>query len=380
MTNQETSPLLPRTTSVSNPTDDSPPSENNTFTTLTNRTISYARYGSPNPTSPTIIYLHGYPSSRYEASLLHHLALRHNPPVRIIAPDRPGFGLTSPTPNRTIADYATIDLLPLIEHLSLSRFSILGLSGGGPYALAAAASTIPLLTPKVAGVGIACGAPHWSAQGPEGWAALPWWSKVGYYAAFYTPWLLRGFTAACIALVRLLAGQGWVQRRVDTALIAARERRKKLVEDRSGEPAKDVAEEVELVVYVALGEDSKEWSVSEQRESFVNQALEPFRQGTRAALEEFRIFCTEVGWGFKLQDVNWRGKQGEKVVMWHGTKDVNAPIECARWMAEQIGSDGVELREYEGTHGEVVVRFEEMLDVLSRPLLDKANARDGSKS
>src|SRR5690606_10862687 len=56
--------------------------------------------------------------------------------VRIIAPERPGYGLSSPRRGRLI-DYPD-DVLQLAAALGLERFSAVGVSGGGPAALAAA--------------------------------------------------------------------------------------------------------------------------------------------------------------------------------------------------------------------------------------------------
>ncbi len=61
-----------------------------------------------------------------------------HPRARIISVDRPGYGLSSPQPNRTILDHAK-DVDYLANHLGLDSYAVLGISGGGPYALACAA-------------------------------------------------------------------------------------------------------------------------------------------------------------------------------------------------------------------------------------------------
>jgi pimeloyl-ACP methyl ester carboxylesterase len=58
--------------------------------------------------------------------------------VRLIAPDRPGYGGSDPQPGRTVADGAA-DLLEIATLLDVDRFSVVGWSSGGPYALAVAA-------------------------------------------------------------------------------------------------------------------------------------------------------------------------------------------------------------------------------------------------
>ncbi|MBO0767099.1 MAG: alpha/beta hydrolase [Solirubrobacterales bacterium] len=56
--------------------------------------------------------------------------------VRYIAPSRPGIGGSDPAPGRTIRSWAT-DLRELADALGLDRFYVVGVSAGGPYALAA---------------------------------------------------------------------------------------------------------------------------------------------------------------------------------------------------------------------------------------------------
>lgn len=58
--------------------------------------------------------------------------------VRIVSPDRPGLGASSPAPGRTTADWAA-DATALLDHLGVARAGILGWSMGGQYALACAA-------------------------------------------------------------------------------------------------------------------------------------------------------------------------------------------------------------------------------------------------
>lgn len=57
--------------------------------------------------------------------------------VRLVTFDRPGYGRSDPDPSRTVLS-ATQDLELLLDHLDFRRASMLGWSGGGPYALAAA--------------------------------------------------------------------------------------------------------------------------------------------------------------------------------------------------------------------------------------------------
>ena len=99
------------------------------------RRVAYAEYGDPG--GRPVIYCHGFPSSRREALLLRKDALAEC--ARVIALDRPGYGGSDYHPKRTILDWPA-DVTAVADHLSLGRFALLGVSGGGPYALACAAS------------------------------------------------------------------------------------------------------------------------------------------------------------------------------------------------------------------------------------------------
>ena len=57
--------------------------------------------------------------------------------VRLVAVDRPGYGLSDFVPQRRISDWPD-DVLQLTRSLGDRRFAVMGVSGGGPYALACA--------------------------------------------------------------------------------------------------------------------------------------------------------------------------------------------------------------------------------------------------
>jgi pimeloyl-ACP methyl ester carboxylesterase len=58
--------------------------------------------------------------------------------IRLIAPDRPGFLDSTPSPRRTITDWAA-DAIGLADDLGLERFGLLAQSAGTPFALVVAA-------------------------------------------------------------------------------------------------------------------------------------------------------------------------------------------------------------------------------------------------
>ncbi|MGE9271462.1 MAG: alpha/beta fold hydrolase, partial [Verrucomicrobiales bacterium] len=114
------------------------------------RTLSYAEYGDPH--GQPILFFHGWPSSRYQAAYLDEPANARG--LRILAPDRPGIGLSTPQQGRGFQDWPT-DISAFADHLGIDRFSIFGISGGGPYTLA----TCHALADRVVTAAVVCGAP-----------------------------------------------------------------------------------------------------------------------------------------------------------------------------------------------------------------------------
>ncbi len=94
------------------------------------RRIAYAEYGSPH--GRTVLYCHGFPGSREEARLL--LPAIRDLGVRVLAPDRPGYGGSDPKRGRRLSDFAR-DAIALLDTLGLGSVAVMGVSGGGPYAL-----------------------------------------------------------------------------------------------------------------------------------------------------------------------------------------------------------------------------------------------------
>jgi pimeloyl-ACP methyl ester carboxylesterase len=80
-------------------------------------------------------YFHGFPGSHVEGELLHDSALRLN--LRVIAVDRPGYGKAPAQPGRALLAWPE-QIAQLANQLGLEQFGVIGISGGGPYALACA--------------------------------------------------------------------------------------------------------------------------------------------------------------------------------------------------------------------------------------------------
>lgn len=97
------------------------------------RTLSYLDTGTGE--AGTWIHCHGIPGSRNE--LAHLIADLIRQGYRLIIPDRPGYGGSTPHPNYRFASHAE-DLQQLADQLDLYHFTLSGFSGGGVFALTAA--------------------------------------------------------------------------------------------------------------------------------------------------------------------------------------------------------------------------------------------------
>ncbi len=93
---------------------------------------------------PVVVH-HGSPGSRKLFSIA--IADAAEQGIRLISFDRAGYGGSTPSPGRTVADVAK-DVSTIASALNLDRLTVWGISGGGPHALACAA----LLPDLVAGV------------------------------------------------------------------------------------------------------------------------------------------------------------------------------------------------------------------------------------
>lgn len=104
-----------------------------TFELPDGRTLSYAEYGDPGGTP--VFAFHGVIGSRLMWSLADESAADSG--VRLIAPDRPGFGFSEFQRDRRLLDWPR-DVCALADELGVDRFGVAGFSGGGPHAMACA--------------------------------------------------------------------------------------------------------------------------------------------------------------------------------------------------------------------------------------------------
>jgi pimeloyl-ACP methyl ester carboxylesterase len=144
------------------------------------RRLGYAEYGTPD--GEPGFYFHGHPGSRLEAELADEASAEAG--LRLIALDRPGYGLSDFQLDRTLLDWPR-DVEEAADALGLERFSVLGSSGGGPYALACAHE----LTERVTRAGVVSGVgPHDAPGATDG---MRWQNCVGFQLGARFPPLAR---------------------------------------------------------------------------------------------------------------------------------------------------------------------------------------------
>ena len=108
--------------------------ETRTLKRADGRLLGYAEYGDP--AGLVVLGFHGVPGSRFMFRPTAAAAKRLG--LRVIAPDRPGYGLSEPKPGRTLASWLD-DVAVLLQHLDIDRFALVGISGGAPFATITAA-------------------------------------------------------------------------------------------------------------------------------------------------------------------------------------------------------------------------------------------------
>ena len=107
------------------------PSAVNTLVMRSGRILEVWQYGDP--AGLPVLFFHGLIGSHHQASYIDQPAREIG--LRIIAPNRPGVGRSEFTVRRTPAE-AVKDVEDVAEALGLGEFSVIGISGGAPYALA----------------------------------------------------------------------------------------------------------------------------------------------------------------------------------------------------------------------------------------------------
>ncbi|HEV2369259.1 MAG TPA: alpha/beta hydrolase [Acidimicrobiales bacterium] len=277
------------------------------------RELAWLELGDPS--GKPVIGFHGTPGSRFQL-VVDEDSVR-TAGVRLVSVDRPGYGHSSFHPGRRLADWPN-DVRELADHLGLARFAVIGISGGGPHALACAA----LLPERVAAAGVLSGVGPLAAPGAEE-GMMPtnvFITKVG-----------RHTTRPLQAVFGLMTR---VQRRWPEPVLRLMTKQM---------PAADA----EIV------------SRPEVHRVFVQEARRTSATSAKASAQDFQVFSRD--WGFRLQDIE------VPVHFWQGDADRNVPFAHARQMAAAVS--GATLHEVAGGgHLMSLDRIGEILSTLT-PLI-----------
>ena len=155
------------------------------------RQIGFAEFGDP--LGRAVFWLHGTPGTRRQIPVEARVYAERNH-IRLIGVDRPGIGSSTPFQYENVLAFAD-DLRTIADVLGIDKMAIIGLSGGGPYTLACAAS----MPERVVAVGVLGGVAP--TVGPEriGGGAM----GLGSAMAPLMPFIGLPLRLAAVSLLRL---------------------------------------------------------------------------------------------------------------------------------------------------------------------------------
>lgn len=239
------------------------------------RHIAYREYGDP--AGQPVVVFHGTPGSSRLGGLFAPAATEQG--VRLLAIDRPGYGDSDSWPTRTLADIGAV-VAAVLDTAGVESAGLVGFSGGGPHALAVAATQ----GDRVTSVDVISGStPPAVGQQP------PTMQRLFGTLAASTPWLLRW----------LFSGQAWIASNL------------------SASPVFSQLTDAELATLddeiVALLTEELVEAVGGQR---------------RGITTEFRLLSRE--WGVSLEAVD------RPVRLWHGENDTNAPLASVEQLDQRL--------------------------------------------
>jgi pimeloyl-ACP methyl ester carboxylesterase len=256
--------------------------ETKTLALSDGRILSWCEYGSPTSDLPPIFSFHGWPGSRLEGAVWQESAIAKG--LRIISPDRPGMGLSTPQPDRTLSSYPP-DLLELADHLGIQQFKVLGVSGGGPYVFACL-NSIP--KERCLG-GQVVSSIYPLALGTKG---MGWINRISLFVAGWSPSLFG-----------------------------------KLLDWEMGKSARNTnPQELKKVAAKSMksspGPDQKAFARKDFGPFILESNREAFKQGSTGPGHEGHLYASP--WPFKLADID-----ASNLCIWHGRLDTNCPIGMA---------------------------------------------------
>lgn len=242
------------------------------------RRLGFAEFGPPQ--GRAIVWLHGTPGARrqipHEARLL-----AEQEGLRIVGIDRPGIGSSTPHLYQSVTQFVD-DLAIVLDRLGIDDLAVIGLSGGGPYALAAGAA----LPGRVRAVGVLGGVAP--TVGPD--------AIGGGLVA-----LGKRF-APLIALARVPLGI------VLTQVVRL---------------ARPVASPgLDLYARLSPDGDRRLLARPEFKAMFLDDLLNGSRRQLSAPLADILLFSRD--WGFRLEEVK------VPVCWWHGDADHIVPFDHGR--------------------------------------------------
>ncbi|MEK3805420.1 alpha/beta hydrolase [Bacillus sp. FSL H8-0547] len=251
------------------------------------RKIGYLIYGDKN--GVPLFLLHGTPGSRLWFLEDDHAAKSLG--IKLIATDRPGYGLSDKMPGRSILDYSN-DLKELAEFLGHDTFSVLGVSGGGAYAAGAAYKFPEKVTQCIL---LSSATPFPEGKPPKSMSKE---NRLAFILASRVPWLIK------------LANRSQ-KKMIDSKPEAFKKQLKK-----GGSHLTDWDNQILLN--------------DEILDQTIEHLKEAYRQGVNEVIEESVLLTKE--WGFPLEKIR------VPVTIWHGEKDTLSPVDQVRLMEEKLNS------------------------------------------
>lgn len=290
-----------------------------TFKLSSGRTLGYAEFGDPR--GRVLFYFHGWPSSRLQGELMDEVGKKRC--LRIIAPDRPGIGLSEFDPNRNLTDWPHV-MRELAAHVGAEKFYVLGVSGGGAYALVCAHA----MPERLLGASVVCGAPPLREVGTDG---LFWAYNLARWAQKYLPFILRPG----------LRISGWIAGRKITQWP-----QNFLARFYAAEDCRALQDERHHRVMMGSG-----------RVALLGNVAGVRHDGT----------IYESDWGFKLADINY------PVHFWHGDEDWNIPLALAQKAAAQMPNATFKVTPKAGHYSLPLLRCDEIVEELLKCSPDAPN-------
>jgi pimeloyl-ACP methyl ester carboxylesterase len=213
--------------------------------------------------------------------------------VRLVTYDRPGYGGSSARDGRTVGDAAG-DIALVADALALQRFAVVGFSGGGPHALAAAAGLSDRIT-RLAAV---------SSVAPMDAAGLDFFAGMSQGN-------LDEFDAA----------------------LAGRERLRAMLDPVAAAVADDVYAFLASLRAELPDADRAVLDHPAVDRLMATSMTEGLRSGAAGWIDDDLAFCRP--WGFDV------GRVRVKLGVWHGTDDTLVPPSHAAWLCAMVpGAQG----------------------------------------